>query len=178
MKPPLIEKLLILTIIYWNDKRNHSVRHLKCIIWDNVFVDTNILIYAHDMDAGSKHDVAVSIIKNIWEEETGVISTQVMQEFYINVTRKIPNPLTHARARGIIVNYFSWHVELIGPHTILSASEIEERYLLSFWNSLIIAAACQVKAKKILTEDLTHGQIIEGILIENPFLKTFRGHYV
>jgi len=52
----------------------------------------------------------------------------------------------------------------------LSASEIEERHLLSFWDSLIIAAACQAKAKKVLTEDLNHGQIIEGILIENPFL--------
>ncbi len=136
---------------------------------DNVFVDTNILIYAHDMDAGLKHDMAVSIMRDLWEEETGVISTQVIQEFYINVTRKIPNPLTHARARGIIVNYFSWQVELIEPHTILSASEIEERHLLSFWDSLIIATACQAKAKKVLTEDLNHGQIIEGILIENPF---------
>ena len=137
---------------------------------DNVFLDTNILIYAHDMDAGSKHDTAVSIIENMWEEETGVISTQVIQEFYVNVTRKIPNPLTHARARGIIVNYFSWHVEPVEPDTILSASEIEERHLLSFWDSLIIATACQAKAKKLLTEDLNPGQFIEGILIENPFL--------
>lgn len=137
---------------------------------DNVFLDTNILIYAHDMDAGSKHDTAVSIIENMWEEETGVISTQVIQEFYVNVTRKIPNPLTHARARGIIVNYFSWHVELVEPDTILSASEIEETHLLSFWDSLIIATACQAKAKKLLTEDLNPGQIIEGILVENPFL--------
>ena len=136
---------------------------------DNVFLDTNILIYAHDMDAGSKHDTAVSIIENMWEEETGVISTQVIQEFYVNVTRKILNPLTHVRARGIIVNYFSWHVELVEPDTILSASEIEERHLLSFWDSLIIATACQGKAKKLLTEDLNPGQFIEGILIENPF---------
>ena len=137
---------------------------------DNVFLDTNILIYAHDMDAGLKHDRAVSIIENMWEEETGVISTQVIQEFYVKVTRKIPNPLTHARARGIIVNYFSWHVELVEPDTILSASEIEERHLLSFWDSLIIATACQANAKKLLTEDLNPGQLIEGILIENPFL--------
>ena len=137
---------------------------------DNVFVDTNILIYAHDIDAGSKHDKALSIIKDIWEEETGVISAQVIQEFYVNVTRKIPNPLSHARARGIIVNYFSWQVETIEPDTILSASEIEERHLLSFWDSLIIAAASQARVKKVLSEDLNPGQLIEGILIENPFL--------
>jgi len=137
---------------------------------DKVFLDTNILIYAHDMDAGLKHDVALSIIEKIWEEETGIISTQVIQEFYVNVTRKIPNPITPVQARGIIFNYFSWQVEAVEPHTILSASEIEEKYVLSFWDSLIIAAASRSKAGKILTEDLNHGQTIESVLIENPFL--------
>jgi predicted nucleic acid-binding protein len=137
---------------------------------DKVFLDTNILIYAHDIDAGIKHDVALSILKTIWQEETGIISTQVIQEFYVNVTRKIPNPITPVQARGIILNYFSWQVEAVEPHTILSASEIEEKYILSFWDSLIIATASQSEAAKILTEDLNHGQTIEGVLIENPFL--------
>ena len=137
---------------------------------DKIFVDTNILIYAHDMDAGVKHDVANSIIEKIWEEKTGIISTQVIQEFYVNITRKIPNPITPVLARGIILNYFSWHLEPIDPHTILFASEIEERHVLSFWDSLIVATASQSNARKILTEDLNHGQVIEGTLIENPFL--------
>jgi predicted nucleic acid-binding protein len=137
---------------------------------DKVFLDTNILIYAHDMDAGLKHDVALSIIEKMWEEETGIISIQVIQEFYVNVTRKIPNPIPPVQARGIILNYFSWQVEAVERQTILSASEIEEKYVLSFWDSLIIAAACQSEATKILTEDLNHGQLIEGVLIENPFL--------
>jgi len=137
---------------------------------DKIFVDTNILIYAHDMDAGAKHDVAISIIEKIWEEKTGIISTQVIQEFYVNITRKIPNPITPVLARGIILNYFSWHLEAIEPNTILLASEIEERYVLSFWDSLIMAAASQSNAGKILTEGLNHGQVIEGVLIENPFL--------
>ena len=137
---------------------------------DKVFVDTNILIYAHDLDAGAKHDVATSIIENIWEAKIGIISTQVIQEFYVNVTRKIPNPITPVLARGIILNYFSWHIEAIEPNTILLASEIEERYVLSFWDSLIVATASQANAGKILTEDLNHGQVIEGVLIENPFL--------
>jgi predicted nucleic acid-binding protein len=64
----------------------------------------------------------------------------------------------------------AWHVEWNGPESILRASEIEERHLLSFWDSLILEAACNAKAEKILTEDLNHGQIIEGVLIENPFL--------
>ncbi|MFQ5771479.1 MAG: PIN domain-containing protein [bacterium] len=134
-----------------------------------IFVDTNILFYAHDLDAGSKHDTAAAIIENLWEEKTGVISTQVLQEFYVNVTRKITNPLPRAKARGIIENYLSWYLEMIGPETILAASEIEERQILSFWDALIVAAARNAGAETILTEDLNPGQKIEGILIENPF---------
>jgi predicted nucleic acid-binding protein len=134
-----------------------------------IFVDTNILIYAHDLDAGSKRKIAVAIMEELWEHQTGVISTQVLQEFYVNVTRKIPNPIPKTKARGIIENYRYWQVEQISPATILSASEIEERYMLSFWDSLIIAAASKANATKILTEDLNHGQVIAGILIENPF---------
>jgi predicted nucleic acid-binding protein len=137
---------------------------------DRVFVDTNILIYAHDLDAGFKHNIAASILEDIWESETGVISTQVLQEFYVNVTRKIPRPVSPLQARGIIKNYLSWRVELNAPDSVLIASEIEERYLLSFWDSMIVASACKARVERILTEDLTHGQIIEGILIHNPFL--------
>jgi predicted nucleic acid-binding protein len=134
-----------------------------------IFVDTNILIYAHDLDAGSKRKIAVAIMEELWEHQTGVISTQVLQEFYVNVTRKISNPIPKTKARGIIENYRYWQVEQISPATILSASEIEERYMLSFWDSLIIAAASKANATRILTEDLNHGQVIAGILVENPF---------
>ncbi len=133
------------------------------------FVDTNILVYAHNLDADVKNEITGNILKKLWREGTGVISTQVLQEFYVTVTRKIPDPLSAAKARGILENYMAWHVELNGPESILLASEIEERHLLSFWDSLIVAAACNAKADKILTENLNHGQIIEGVLIENPF---------
>ena len=104
------------------------------------------------------------------ENRIGIISTQVLQEFYVNVTRKIENPLPKSKARGIIENYLAWPVELNDAETMLSASEIEERYMLSFWDALIVASARNAKAEKILTEDLNHGQQIEGILIENPFV--------
>ncbi len=137
---------------------------------DRIFVDTNILIYAYDLDAGRKREIARAAMKDLWDQQTGVISNQVLQEFYINITQKIPKPLAKSEARGIIENYRHWHVELNGPDTILSASEIEERYQLSFWDSLIVAAASNANAKKILTEDLNHGQVLAGILIENPFV--------
>ena len=134
-----------------------------------IFVDTNILIYAHDLDAGPRHDIAASAVEKLWENENGAMSTQVLQEFYVCITKKISKPFFQARARGIIENYLSWYIEINEPDTVLLASEIEERHLLSFWDALIIAAACRAKVDKILTEDLNHGQEIEGILIENPF---------
>jgi len=137
---------------------------------DRVFVDTNVLVYAHDLDAGGKHDRAVSVLSDVWEKENGIISVQVLQEFYVTATRKIVRPLTPASARGIIQNYLAWHVELNEPSAILLASEIGERDHLSFWDALIVASASRAGADRILSEDLSHGQVIEGILIENPFL--------
>ena len=135
---------------------------------DRIFVDTNILVYAHDLSAGDRHTKASAVIESLWESKTGVISTLVIQEFYVTVTRKIRNPLKPAEAREIIRNYFAWPVQTNDPETTIRASEIEENNSLSFWDALVVAAALRLEANKIMTEDLNHGQIIEGILIENP----------
>ena len=135
---------------------------------DSIFVDTNILVYAHDLSAGERHTKASDVIESLWETETGVISTQVLQEFYVTVTRKIKNPLTPTEAREIIRNYLAWPTQINDPEMTIRASEIEEKHRLSFWDAMIVAAALQLQAQKIFTQDLNHGQIIEGILIENP----------
>jgi predicted nucleic acid-binding protein len=134
-----------------------------------IFVDTNILIYAHDKDAGEKHLKARDLIKAIWNEGNGTLSTQVLQEFYITVRRKIPQPIFPSQARGIIESYLVWEVIQNDANSILKASEIEERYQISFWDALIIAAAIEANAERVLTEDLNDGQLIEGVLIVNPF---------
>ncbi|MCP4754192.1 MAG: PIN domain-containing protein [Proteobacteria bacterium] len=136
---------------------------------DKLFVDTNILIYAHDLDAGEKQETAAKLLKTIWGRGNGIISTQVLQEFYVNVTRKISSPLTPIKARSIIENYFVWSVQTISPESILAASEIEECYRISFWDAMIITSARSAGASQVITEDMNHGQKIEGILIKNPF---------
>lgn len=135
----------------------------------NVFLDTNILIYAHDLDAGNKHHIAQKVVKDLWEKRSGVLSTQVLQEFYINVTKKILNPILPLEAREIIRSYICWEIKENHPMSVIRASEIEEKYHISFWDALVVVAAYEAKVDKILTEDLNSGQIIEGILIENPF---------
>ena len=138
---------------------------------DRTFVDTNILVYAHDADAGEKHASAAKAVAELWESRNGLISTQVLQELYITLTRKVASPVTSSIARRLIRNYLLWELVLNDGAIILHASEIEEHYRLSFWDGLIVAAAYSKNAAIILTEDLKHGQSIEGIRIQNPFLK-------
>src|SRR5713101_5296062 len=78
---------------------------------DRTFVDTNVLIYAHDMDAKAKHEVAQSILRELWSRRTGVLSMQVLQEFYVNVTRKIASPLPKDLARLAVNTYSIWCAE-------------------------------------------------------------------
>ncbi len=138
---------------------------------DKIFVDTNILIYAYDTQAGNKHTICKQKLRDLWESGNGVISTQVMQEFYVNVTRKIPEPLSFGHARRIIKNYEVWQVELINPRLVGLASEIQERNQLSFWDALILATAIQGNVKLLFSEDLNSGQLIEGIEVVNPLLR-------
>ena len=136
---------------------------------EKAFVDTNILVYAHDLDATGKRKIAQKTLSDLWENGTGTISIQVLHEFYVTVTRKIPKPISIAIARGIIENYLTWPLIMNDEKTMMHATEIEERYRLPFWDALILAAACRAKAEILLTEDLSHDQEIEGIRIVNPF---------
>lgn len=135
------------------------------------FVDSNVLIYAHDIDAGERHAIAARLVTELWETRRAVISTQVLQEFYVNVTRKIPSPLPRAVGRQIVRTYAAWQTEAIGAADIQLASEIEEQHSLSFWDALIVAAAIKGGASTLLTEDMHTGSTIAGIRIESPFPK-------
>ena len=135
---------------------------------DKTFVDTNILIYAHDADAKSKHGLAKSVLAELWSQRTGVLSMQVLQEFYVNVTRKIAVPLPKNVARMLVNSYAVWCVETT-PAEISSAFRIEDESRIGFWDALIVASAVNCGATRILSEDLNAGQTIAGVRIENPF---------
>ena len=134
------------------------------------FLDTNVLVYAYDLSAGVKHGRAAEVVAETWKARTGLISTQVLQEFYVTVTRKISRPLEPAVARQIVADLSCWGVVTIEPKTILAAIDLQRDYLVSFWDAMIIAAAAAGGAESVFTEDLNHGQIICGVRIYNPFL--------
>ncbi len=134
-----------------------------------VFVDTNILIYAYDLQAGQKHDVANAVVRQLWQTESGVVSPQVLQEFYFNITRKRVQALSKAQARLFVADYFVWCIPTTASE-VAAALRIEEEARISFWDALICASGAKAGASRILSEDLNHGQTIAGIVVENPFL--------
>ncbi len=137
---------------------------------DKTFIDTNVLIYAHDVDAKSKHDVAKRVLRELWRERTGALSMQVLQEFYVNVTRKIPTPLSKDKARAVVNSYSIWCIDAT-PDDIAAAFRIEDESRIGFWDGLIVASAIKCGAARILSEVLNPQQKISGIQIQNPFAR-------
>jgi predicted nucleic acid-binding protein len=135
-----------------------------------VFLDTNILIYAYDVSAKEKHEKARDIVLALWESGLGVLSTQVMQEFFVMATRKIPSPLDIKAAREIVDDLLRWDIVVNDGDIIRKAIDLHERHKFAFWDAMIIEAATRGGAKVLLSEDLSHGRIVNGIKIKNPFL--------
>ncbi len=136
--------------------------------WDDtrVFVDTNILFYAIDADAGKKHDRAKEVIEKIWLARTGCISTQVLSEWVVNLRKKLE--LEWRLVKSIIQPYLTWQVVATEPIDPLEAIRIADKNSISYWDALIVQAARKAHAGFLLTEDLNSGQKIEGVEILNP----------
>jgi len=125
------------------------------------FVDSNVLVYAHDRAAGSRQEQAAAKLKDLWRRRTGCLSTQVLQEFYVTVTRKIAKPVSAGVAREAVREYAAWVRNPLTPATLLRAAELSERGRCPL-DALILAAAEQDGAAELITEDLNHGQVIAG----------------
>jgi len=135
---------------------------------DVVFVDTNILIYAHDVDAGAKRSRAAEKLRQLWESGAGRLSVQVLQEFYVNVTQKLATPVARSTAREVVSSYGAWIREPTTAETVTRAIDIVGLAQISFWDALIVASAEQVAATYIYSEDLNPGQTIAGVTVVNP----------
>lgn len=133
------------------------------------FVDTNVIAYAHDASETVRQPLAGEILEELWQSRSGVVSTQVLSEFYVVATRKFKPALTRREARSVVDAYSAWPVVQIDATLILAASALEERHQLSFWDALIIEAARRGGAKRLMSEDLQSGQRIAGLVIVNPF---------
>jgi predicted nucleic acid-binding protein len=136
---------------------------------DLQFVDTNILIYAHDRSAGEKHRCARDLVRGLWQSGEGCLSVQVLQEFYVNVTQKVAKPLAPEVAAQIIADLSVWQVHRPGAEDVLDAIRLQDRYQISFWDATIIASAIQLGCRTIWSEDLNPGQVYQTVTVANPF---------
>lgn len=138
---------------------------------DKYFVDTNVLIYAHDRSTGIKHERARRLIEGLWMSGQGVLSTQVLQELCVNLRRKVARPLPVDEIRLLIRDYMSWEIVINTPEAVLQALEIEVRYRTSFWDALILQAAEQAGATILYSEDLAAKQKYGTVEIVNPLTR-------
>ena len=131
------------------------------------FLDTNILVYADDLDAGDKNERALDIVERGVATGNGVVSTQVLQEYFVNATRKFGMDPDLAQRK--VVFFAAMHVVRIGVEDILAAIDLHRLHQLSFWDALVVSCAAASGCRRVLTEDLQHGQVLAGVRIENPF---------
>jgi predicted nucleic acid-binding protein len=137
---------------------------------DKCFVDTNILVYAHDRSTGIKRMRASALLEQLWESGKGVLSTQVLQELCINLRRKAANPMPMDEVRRLIREYSTWEMVTNTPDSVLKALDIEVRYKVSFWDALILQAAEYAGASILYSEDLAVGQHYGAVQVVNPLL--------
>jgi predicted nucleic acid-binding protein len=134
---------------------------------DRVFLDANVLVYAQDAGAPDKQRKSREIIAQLAGSADGVISTQVMQEFYVAATGKIGVP--PLAAKGVLKTFGVFETVQVSPALIQEAIDCAILNQVSFWDSLIIAAAASAGCSTVLSEDLNPGQIILGVRVQNPF---------
>ncbi len=135
---------------------------------EQVFVDTNILVYAHDREAGEKYRIAREKIAYLWNLPLPpAISLQVLQEFYVNLVKK---HVSAEDSRQAIVDYLRWNVIDNDRSLLLEGIDLKDRWQVSLWDALILAAAKRAKAGVIWSEDFSANQDYNGITVVNPLL--------
>lgn len=133
-----------------------------------VFIDTNVLLYAEDEDSGAKRDRARKRLSDLIRKGNAVLSTQVLQEFFAIAVRKLGLQVEEARARIELLARLE--IVVVRPPLIMAAIDLHRLHKMSFWDALIVKAASAAGCTRLLSEDLSHGQVLDGVRVENPFL--------
>ncbi|HEX3046761.1 MAG TPA: PIN domain-containing protein [Bacillota bacterium] len=137
------------------------------------FIDTNILIYAMDRADPLKQRQSRAILQGLLDEDhSGVISTQILQEFYVTASKKLK--LDGILVKSILHNLENYEVVVVNPDLIEAAVDCSILNRLSFWDALVIVSAESASCDTLLSEDLNHGQIIRGVKVVNPFLNSLK----
>jgi predicted nucleic acid-binding protein len=132
------------------------------------FLDTNVLVYADDLDAGEKRKIAREILRDSLSSQTGVVSTQVLQEFFVNATRKLSVDPAIARRKVELLSNLD--LVLVRLDLILGAINLHRLHQISFRDALILKCASTAGCTRLISEDMHHGEVLDGVRIENPFL--------
>ncbi len=136
------------------------------------FVDANVLIYAFDTSAAAKQAAARQLVERLWDEGSGCLSVQVLQEFFVTVTRKVARPLPIDEATERVRELTAWRVFSPSAGDVLAAIDVHTKERISFWDAMIVHAAVESSCDVLWTEDLSHGRVIRGVRVCSPFAPT------
>jgi len=134
------------------------------------FVDANVLVYAFDSSAGRKQQAAQALLERLWENNTGCVSVQVLQEFFVTVTKKVAKPLLVEDAKARVREFAAWRVFAPTADDVLAAIDLHAQAKIGFWDAMIVLAAAESGCDVLWTEDLSDGQVLRGVRIRNPFV--------
>lgn len=134
---------------------------------ERTFIDTNVFVYADDKSAGEKRTRAISLLDELIRESRAVISTQILQEYFVVATRKLGVAAESARRKVDALSRLD--VVVIRPELVLAAIDLHRLHSISFWDALVLRCAVAAGCARVVSEDLQHGQVLDGIRIENPF---------
>ena len=134
-----------------------------------IFVDTNVLVYARDAREPAKQARAAGWLEQLWREQLGRTSMQVLSEYYVTLTRKLDPNVAPAEAWDDVSAFLTWRPQPIDESVMRRGQEIEQRHSLNWWDSLVIAAAELQGCALLLSEDLRDGGVYGGVTVRSPF---------
>lgn len=133
------------------------------------FVDANVLVYAFDASATRKQQIAANLLERLWDTGGGCLSVQVLQEFFVTVTKKVGKPLPLEEAIARLREFSAWRVFAPTAGDVLDAVGLHAAAKIAFWDAMIVVAAAESGCDVLWTEDLTDGQVLRGVRVRNPF---------